>query len=216
MQTIILMGAPGSGKGTAAERLAGATGYRHLSTGDLLREAVKSDSPLGREARGYMESGALVPDPLILSLVREALARDGAEAKVMFDGFPRTQDQARALDAIVAELGGRMVAVFQLNVPEAVIVRRLSGRRVCPACAAVFNVFTSMKPKVEGVCDRCGGPLVQRPDDTEATICNRLEVYKRQSAPLVEYYREQGVLFDIDGEDREGTLASIQAVLAGR
>jgi adenylate kinase len=216
MQTIILMGAPGSGKGTAAERLAGATGYRHLSTGDLLREAVKSDSPLGREARGYMESGALVPDALILSLVRDTLARDGAEAKVMFDGFPRTLDQARALDGIVAELGGRLVAVFQLNVPEDVIVRRLSGRRVCPACKAVFNVFTSMKPKVEGVCDRCGGALVQRPDDTEATVHNRLQVYARQSAPLVEYYRGQGVLFDIDGEDREGTLSSIQAVLAGR
>lgn len=213
MKAIILFGAPGAGKGTAAELLKERTRYRHLSTGDLLRVAVKAGTPLGLEAKGYMEKGALVPDSLILALVREQIANDGKNAQVMFDGFPRTMDQAKALDAMLEAMGGRIDAVFQLQVSQETIVRRLAGRRVCKACAAVYNVHTmpSSKP---GVCDKCGGELFQRPDDNEATVQNRLEVYARQSSPLVEYYRGRGVLFDIDARDRETMVSAIVRALS--
>ncbi len=209
---IVLLGAPGAGKGTVAEILKADSGFLHLSTGDLLRDAVRAASPLGLQAKGFMDRGDLVPDSLIISLVREVLARAKPDARVLFDGFPRTIDQARALDALIAETGGRMQAAFQLVVEDEVVVRRLSGRRVCKACAAVFNVNT-IPPRVEGVCDRCSGPLIQRADDNEATVRNRLAVYQRQSAPLVEYYRAQHLLFDIDARERKTTYDSIQAVL---
>lgn len=209
---IVLLGAPGAGKGTVAEVLKSESGFLHLSTGDLLRDAVRSGSPLGVQAKGFMDRGDLVPDSLIISLVREVLARAKPDARVLFDGFPRTLDQARALDALIAETGGRMQAVFQLVIEDEIVVRRLSGRRVCKACAAVFNVNT-MPPRVEGICDRCGGALIQRADDNEATVRNRLAVYQRQSAPLVEYYRAQHLLFDIDARERKPACDSIQAVL---
>ena len=212
---IVLLGAPGAGKGTAAEVLREQSGFLHLSTGDLLRDAIRSGSALGQEAKGYMERGDLVPDALILSLVRETLARSAPDARVLFDGFPRTIEQARALDALIAETGGRMQAVFQLVADEELVVRRLSGRRICRDCAAVFNVNT-MPPRVEGVCDRCGGALIQRPDDNETTVRNRLAVYVRQSAPLVEYYRRQNLLFDVEALDRDTMISGIQAVLRTR
>ncbi|MBP7276074.1 MAG: adenylate kinase [Kiritimatiellae bacterium] len=212
---IVLLGAPGAGKGTAAEALRDQCGYLHLSTGDLLREAIRSESELGKAAKEYMARGDLVPDALILSLVRDILARSAPDARVLFDGFPRTIEQAVALDALLAETGGRLRAVFQLIADEELVVRRLSGRRICRDCAAVFNVNT-MPPRVEGVCDHCGGTLIQRPDDNEATVRNRLAVYVRQSAPLVEYYRRQELLFDVDARDRDTTLAGIQAVLDPR
>ena len=212
---IVLLGAPGAGKGTAAEVLREQSGFLHLSTGDLLRDAIRSGSALGQEAKGYMERGDLVPDALILSLVRETLSRSAPDARVLFDGFPRTIEQARALDALIAETGGRMQAVFQLVADEELVVRRLSGRRICRDCAAVFNVNT-MPPRVEGVCDRCGGALIQRPDDNETTVRNRLAVYVRQSAPLVEYYRRRNLLFDVEALDRDTMISGIQAVLRTR
>lgn len=212
---IVLLGAPGAGKGTAAEVLREQSGFLHLSTGDLLRDAIRSGSALGQEAKGYMERGDLVPDALILSLVRETLSRSAPDARVLFDGFPRTIEQARALDALIAETGGRMQAVFQLVADEELVVRRLSGRRICRDCAAVFNVNT-MPPRVDGVCDRCGGALIQRPDDNETTVRNRLAVYVRQSAPLVEYYRRRNLLFDVEALDRDTMISGIQAVLRTR
>lgn len=215
MKAIILIGAPGAGKGTAAEALRERTAYRHVSTGDMLREAVKAGSPVGIEARQFMERGALVPDSIILKLVRERLLREGAGAQFMFDGFPRTVDQAAALDRLVEELKGRISAVFSLACPDEMIIRRIAGRRVCRKCAAVFNVNT-MPSRVPGVCDKCGGELWQRPDDTEATVRTRLEVFLRESAPLMDYYRRHGLVFDIDARDRETMLAQILSALKDR
>jgi adenylate kinase len=162
----------------------------------MLREAVKAGSPVGREARGYMEKGELVPDAVILRIVRERIAAGPATARYLFDGFPRTIAQADGLEALLAEFGAQVRAVFRLDVPREVLIDRLAGRRICTACGAVYHV-RNIPTRVEGVCDRCGGPTVQRPDDREATVANRLDVYRKQTESLIAYYRERGVLFDI-------------------
>ncbi|MBR6021635.1 MAG: adenylate kinase [Kiritimatiellae bacterium] len=197
MKTIILLGAPGAGKGTLAENVRDAAGYIHVSTGDMLRAAIRDGSPVGLEAKAYMESGALVPDDVIMRIVKERLAAGDAGAKYMFDGFPRTAPQAQMLDETLAGMGARVDQVFLLDVAPEVIVARLGGRRVCKGCGAVYHV-AHIPPKVEGVCDQCGGELVQRPDDSEATVLNRLDVYNRQTAALVSFYEAKGVLVRID------------------
>jgi adenylate kinase len=156
-----------------------------LSTGDLLRVAVRDGTPLGVQAKGYMNAGELVPDDVILGLVRETL--EGNTAGVIFDGFPRTRPQAQALDALLADLGQPLAAVLVLNVDDEELVKRLSGRRSCTQCGAVFNVY-SEKPRTDGVCDQCGATLVQRDDDSEDTVRRRLQVYQEQTAPLIAYY----------------------------
>lgn len=196
MKSIILMGAPGAGKGTVAEQLKTATGFLHVSTGDMLREAVKAGSPVGLEAKGYMERGELVPDDVILRIVRERMARGPADARYMFDGFPRTLEQARRLDEVLEGFQAKVNAVFQLDVPREVLVDRLAGRRVCRKCGAVYHA-RNIPTRVEGVCDACGGQTYQRPDDSESTVLNRLEVYRKQTETLIEYYRQRGVLFEI-------------------
>lgn len=209
MKTWILLGAPGAGKGTVSVGLARETGARHVSTGDMLREAVKAGTPLGREARGHMERGDLVPDETILKLVRERIEREGAGRTYLFDGFPRTRDQALGLDGLLEGFGARVEAVFRLDVPEPVLVERLAGRRVCRGCGAVYHV-RNIPTRVEGVCDRCGAEVVQRPDDNEETIRNRLAVYERQTVELISLYRERGVLFDIAAAgSQEETLREI-------
>jgi adenylate kinase len=215
MKAIVLLGAPGAGKGTvAAGLLKAGEEYAHVSTGDMLREAVRERRPVGVQAKGYMEKGELVPDEIILELVRERLARDGGRGGYLFDGFPRTLEQARQLDAVLAEFGGRINAVFLLSVPEDVIVDRISGRRICQKCGAVYHV-RNMPPRVEGVCDRCGGAVVQRPDDNETTVRNRLAVYRRQTESVIAFYRERGVLFEIPAAGSpEETVAVIRRRLA--
>ena len=193
---IILLGAPGAGKGTVAALLTGANGWRHVSTGDMLREAVKAGSPVGLQAKAYMEKGELVPDDVILGLVRERLAADG-DVRYLFDGFPRTRAQAEGLDRLLAAFGARVDGVFLLEVPREVLIDRLAGRRVCRQCGAVFHV-RNMPTRVEGVCDRCGGPTYQRPDDNEATVANRLDVYQRQTEELIGFYRARGLLHVVD------------------
>ena len=201
MKLVVLLGAPGSGKGTVAAMLAQAMPYRHLSTGDLLREAVKNDTPLGRVARGYMERGELVPDHLILDLVREVISNRNGDARYVLDGFPRTRAQADGLDRLVGELNGVLQGVVLLVVPREILIDRLSGRRVCRQCGAVYHV-RNMPPKVEGRCDRCGGELYQRADDNEATVANRLDVYQRQTEELIEYYRQRGMLYEVDASGK--------------
>lgn len=214
MKTIILLGAPGSGKGTVAALLVEATGYRHVSTGDMLREAVKAATPVGLEARGYMERGDLVPDSVILGLVRELLERNSRDAKYLFDGFPRTRPQAEGLDRLLEEFGARVDGVFLLDVPREVLIDRISGRRVCRQCGAVYHV-RNMPTRTPGVCDRCGGPTYQRPDDNEATVANRLDVYQRQTAELIGLYRARGLLHDIDAAGaKEATRDQIARVLS--
>ena len=192
---LILLGAPGAGKGTQGALLEERLGMGRIATGDLLREAVRQGTPLGRQAKSFMDAGELVPDDVILGLVREAAAAGDS----VFDGFPRTTAQAEALDALLAEEGQKIDAVVVVDVPDDLLVRRIAGRRSCPACGAVYNVHLQ-PPRVEGVCDRCGSKLTQRADDTEETVHRRLQVYREQTEPLIDYYREQGTpLHTIDG-----------------
>ena len=186
MTVVVLLGPPGVGKGTQAVRLADEIGAAHVSTGDLLRAARRDGTELGRKAQAYMDAGEYVPDALILDLVRDHLDSIG-DVPVFFDGFPRTTAQAEGLDAVLASLERRVDVVAVFSAPAETLVKRLSGRRSCPQCGAVYNVFFS-PPSVEGVCDRCGGELVHRTDDDPATVRRRLEVYEEQTAPLVSFY----------------------------
>ena len=214
MKAIILLGAPGAGKGTLAEGVKTATDYLHVSTGDMLRAAIKAGSATGLEAKAYMEKGELVPDDVILRIVGERLAQGRSDDKYMFDGFPRTLAQARQLDVTLGKLGAAVNQVFLLEVPTPVIVSRLSGRRICKGCGAVYHV-TNIPSKVAGVCDQCGGALYQRPDDSEATVLNRLEVYQRQTASLVDFYEKKGVLVRINaGTNPQAATAELMSKLA--
>lgn len=214
MQAIILLGAPGAGKGTLAEGVRNATDYIHVSTGDMLRAAIKAGSRTGLEAKSFMDKGELVPDSVIMRIVSERLAQGQPTDKYMFDGFPRTLEQARQLDEVLAKLGAAVNQVFLLEVPTPVIVSRLSGRRICKTCGAVYHV-TNIPPKKEGICDQCGGPLYQRPDDEEATVLNRLDVYQRQTASLIDFYDQKGILIRINaGTNPQAATAELLAKLA--
>ncbi|HOE00347.1 MAG TPA: adenylate kinase [Kiritimatiellia bacterium] len=214
MQAIILLGAPGAGKGTLAEGVRNATDYIHVSTGDMLRAAIKAGSQTGLEAKAFMDKGELVPDSVIMRIVSERLAQGQPTDKYMFDGFPRTLEQARQLDEVLAKLGSAVNQVFLLEVPTPVIVSRLSGRRICKTCGAVYHV-TNIPPKKEGICDQCGGPLYQRPDDEEATVLNRLDVYQRQTASLIDFYDQKGILIRINaGTNPQAATAELLAKLA--
>jgi len=195
---LILLGAPGTGKGTQANLLANYLGVVHISTGDMLREAVAKRTPLGQAVEGIMGQGKLVPDELMIQLVSERLQAADCQSGFILDGFPRTLAQAKALDGLLQEQGKAIDLVLMLEVPAAEIVRRLSNRRVCAGCGAVYNLLTDGVAR-SGVCPLCGGQLVQRPDDAEATVRNRLKVYERQTAALRRYYRRQGKLCTIDG-----------------
>ena len=197
MNAIILLGPPGAGKGTLAESLKDKTDFIHVSTGDILRAAIKAESPVGLEAKAFMDKGELVPDSVILGIIKERIAQEADDARFMFDGFPRTQEQAGGLDQLLAEIGGTLLNVVNMSVPDDILVQRLSGRRLCKTCGAVYHVV-NVPPKTEGICDNDGAELYQRPDDNEETVRNRLAVYEDQTAPLISYYREQGLICDVD------------------
>lgn len=199
---LILLGAPGAGKGTQGGLLTERLGLHRLSTGDLLREAVRRGTPLGEQAKTYMTAGELVPDAVILGLVREIMEGrgSGGPGGVVFDGFPRTLAQAEALETLLSDLGQRLDAVILVDVPDEVLVRRISGRRTCSGCGRVYNVFYD-PPADEGVCDACGGTLEERKDDAEETVRRRLTVYREQTAPLVDHYeRGETPFFRVDGD----------------
>ncbi|MBN1268895.1 MAG: nucleoside monophosphate kinase, partial [Kiritimatiellae bacterium] len=182
-------------------------------TGDMLREAVKQGRPVGLEARSYMEKGELVPDDVIIRLVEERLKAGPADGRYLFDGFPRTDQQARLLDELMASAGGRVSHVFLLEVPREILVDRLAGRRICRQCGAVYHV-RNIPPRVDGLCDACGGEIYQRADDCEETVLNRLDVYKKQTASLIDYYDGKGILVRVNGaQERTRTEADIVAVL---
>ncbi len=207
---IIILGPPGSGKGTQANRIADEFGIRHLSTGDILREAVKNNTPLGDKAKGYMDRGELVPDHLMLEMIREEIGKPGEEGWIL-DGFPRTLDQAGGLSEMLEEEGIEIDHVILIEVDPEVIVRRLGKRRVCSECGAVYNL-DNMEPSPEEICRKCGGELIKRPDDREETVRRRLEVYQEQTAPVVEYYRNrQGV----DVVEGSGEIDEIFSRIAG-
>jgi len=191
---LVFLGPPGAGKGTQAKLLSQRMGFLHLSTGDLLREAVKNQTPLGKKAKEYMDRGELVPDELIVQLIEETMPKDG---NVILDGFPRTVNQALALEEMLKGKGEKISKVLFFDVPDEVIIDRLSGRRVCSKCGAVYHVKYN-PPKVEGVCDLCGGSLVQRDDDKEEVVKKRLEVYRKQTQPLIEFYQDRGIIYKLD------------------
>jgi len=195
---IIMLGPPGAGKGTQAKMLVERLGIPQISTGDMLREAVKEGTELGKKAKEFMDAGKLVPDEVVIGIVKERLAQPDCEKGFILDGFPRTIPQAEALDKVLEELGKKIDYVINVAVPNEELITRLTGRRTCRQCGAMYHVVFN-PPKEEGKCDKCGGELYQRDDDKEETIRQRLEVYEAQTAPLIDYYGKKGVLYNIDG-----------------
>ena len=193
---LILLGAPGAGKGTQAEIICQKKIIPTISTGNILREALKSGTEMGLKAKSYMESGQLVPDEILIGIIKDRLSEEDCQNGFILDGFPRTIPQAEALDAMGVEID----AVLDIEVPDEEIVSRMSGRRVCEACGSSYHVLYK-QPKVEGKCDSCGGTLIQRKDDHPDTVKERLEVYHTQTEPLKEYYSNQGKLLVVHGQD---------------
>lgn len=196
---IVLMGPPGAGKGTQAKRIAHKYNIPHISTGDMLREAVTAGNDLGLKVKEIMEKGLLVPDTLMIGLVKERLSRGDAKNGFILDGFPRTVEQAEALDKMLGELDRKIDVVLLVNSSEEVVVNRISSRRVCPKCGKVYNLLT-IKPQIDGLCDVDGSELVQRDDDLPETVRSRYRVYAEKTAPVIDYYSNSEVFFlDIDG-----------------
>ncbi len=195
---LILLGPPGGGKGTQAKRIVEKYGIPQISTGDILRDAVAKGTELGKKAKEYMDRGELVPDEVVIGIVRERLSQPDCEKGFILDGFPRTIKQAEALDEILEEMNRKIDAVIDIEVPDEEIIKRIVYRRTCKNCGAVYNLIYS-PPKEDNKCDKCGGELYQRDDDKEETVKERLRVYKEQTQPLIDYYKNKGVLYTVDG-----------------
>jgi adenylate kinase len=195
---LVLLGAPGAGKGTQAKKLVEKYGLPQISTGDLLRAAVAAGTPLGKEAKSYMDKGELVPDTVVLGMVEERIKQDDCKKGFILDGFPRNVAQAEALDKMLASLNMPLTAALSVDVPFEDLMKRLTGRRTCKACGQMYNIYFT-PPQKEGICDKCGGELFQRGDDKEDTIKKRLEVYNAQTAPLIDYYGKKGILKSVAG-----------------
>jgi len=213
---ILFMGPPGAGKGTQAEKVTAAFGIPHISTGDAFRRAMQEGTPLGRKAKEYVDRGLLVPDDVTNGIVRERLRQADCQNGFLLDGYPRTIAQAEALDGMLAEMGKRLEHVINLKVDRSLLLVRLTGRRICKSCGATYHLSFN-PPRREGVCDRCGGELFQRSDDTEEKVGTRLDEYTNKTAPLLDYYRERGLLREVDGEqDIERVTATIAAIMRGQ
>ena len=195
---IIMLGAPGAGKGTQAKKIAAKYGIPHISTGDIFRANIKNGTELGKKAKTYMDQGLLVPDELVVDLVVDRVSQDDCTKGYVLDGFPRTIPQAEALDKALEAKGQKMDYAIDVDVPDENIVNRMSGRRACLNCGATYHLI-SIPPKVEGICDRCGSEIVLREDDKPETVQKRLKVYHEQTQPLIDYYKNQGILKSVDG-----------------
>ena len=195
---IIMLGAPGAGKGTQAKKIAEKCGIPHISTGDIFRANIKNGTELGKKAKTYMDQGLLVPDELVCDLVVDRIQQDDCKNGFVLDGFPRTIPQAEALDAALEKINEKMDYAIDVDVPDENIVNRMSGRRACLNCGATYHLI-SIPPKVEGICDRCGSEIVLREDDKPETVQKRLKVYHEQTQPLIDYYKNQGILKSVDG-----------------
>ena len=195
---LVLLGAPGAGKGTQAKKIIEKHHVPQISTGDLLRAAVAAGTALGKEAKAVMDKGELVPDSVVLGMVEERIKQDDCKNGYILDGFPRNTKQAEALDAMLGKLNMSLTAALSVDVPLENLMKRLTGRRTCKACGQMYNVYFGA-PKKEGTCDKCGGDLFQRDDDKEETIKKRLDVYTAQTAPLIDYYGKKGILKSVDG-----------------
>jgi adenylate kinase len=214
-QYILLLGPPASGKGTQAARLRDALGLAHVASGDLFRENLKNDTQLGKRARAYMDRGELVPDDITIAMVMNRLARDDCARGAILDGFPRTMPQAEALDAALGARGHSVTIVLNIVVPDAVLVMRVSGRRMCPVCGEAYHIEFS-PPSRPGYCDNDGGVLYQRDDDMPEIVRQRLSVYWQQTSPLIDYYRDRGLLVEVDGQQSISavTCALLAAIAA--
>ena len=211
---IIMLGAPGAGKGTQAKMIAKEYGVPHISTGDIFRANIKNGTELGMEAKKYMDQGLLVPDELTVRILLDRVAQEDCKDGYVLDGFPRTIPQAEVLDQALAKLGDRIDYAINIDVPDENIIRRMSGRRACLTCGATYHI-EHVPPKQEGICDTCGSALVLRDDDKPETVKNRLEVYHRQTQPLIDFYGKKGVLRTVDGtRPMEEVFAAIRAILA--
>ncbi len=213
-KSIILLGPPGGGKGTQAKMMTEKYKIPQVSTGDILREAVKNKTAMGIKAKEYMDAGKLVPDEVVIGIIKDRLAQLDCQAGFILDGFPRTVGQAEALDVMLSDMNKRITHAVSIEVDDAELMKRLTGRRTCKACGAMYHVIFK-PPKKEGACDACGGQLYQRDDDKEATIRNRLDVYQQQTAPLIDYYKGKDLLRPIAGTGKiEDIFSKIESVIA--
>ncbi|MGN7178529.1 adenylate kinase [Paenibacillus sp. FSL R5-0490] len=212
---LVLMGLPGAGKGTQAEKIVQKYGIPHISTGDMFRAAIKDETDLGLKAKSFMDKGELVPDEVTIGIVRERLSKDDCEKGFLLDGFPRTVAQADALENILSDLNKKINFVINIDVDQSILMERLTGRRICKECGATYHLVFN-PPAKDGVCDRCGGELYQRADDNEATVQNRLDVNIKQTKPLLDFYETKGYLRNIDGQqDINKVFSDLDALLGG-
>lgn len=210
---IIMLGAPGAGKGTQAKKIAGKYGIPHISTGDIFRANIKNGTELGKKAKTYMDQGLLVPDELVVDLVVDRVQQEDCVKGYVLDGFPRTIPQAESLDAALAKLGDKVDYAINVEVPDENIINRMGGRRACVGCGATYHVVFNA-PKTENVCDTCGEKLILRDDDKPETVKKRLDVYHEQTQPLIDYYEKAGVLKEVDGTvDMEAVFQAIVQIL---
>ncbi len=211
---IIMLGAPGAGKGTQAEKICEAYNVPHISTGDIFRANIKNGTELGKKAKEYMDQGLLVPDSLVVDLVIDRIHEADCENGYVLDGFPRTIPQAEALDEALAKENESVDYAINVDVPDENIVNRMSGRRACVKCGATYHIKWNA-PKQEGICDNCGSELIQREDDKPETVLNRLDVYHKETQPLIDYYTEKGIVKNVDGtQGLDDVFAAIQAIIA--
>lgn len=195
---LVILGPPGAGKGTQAASIVDTYDVVHISTGDIFRENIKNATELGKKAKSFMDRGELVPDEVVNEIVVDRLKKPDVAGGFLLDGFPRTVNQAVSLDAALEAMGTKLDCVINIRVASELLINRAVGRRVCPSCGRTYHV-TNQKPKVEGICDDDGSELIQRADDTEETVKKRIDVYERQTSPLIDYYKAQGLLLDVDG-----------------
>ena len=212
---LLIIGAPGAGKGTMSDRILDQYHLVHVSTGDMLRAAVKAGTPVGLKAQEYMNKGALVPDEVIHDIIVERFSKDDMEAGFLFDGYPRTENQAIDLDSILKEVNKKIDCVINLNIDDEVLIKRITGRRLCPVCGEIFNIYYKA-PEKEGICDKCGAELIQRKDDNLESLQVRLSEYHKNTQAVIEYYEKTGIVRDINADQtRDEVFADIRNVLEG-
>ncbi|NSL52571.1 adenylate kinase [Calidifontibacillus erzurumensis] len=212
---LVLMGLPGAGKGTQAEKIVAKYKIPHISTGDMFRQAIAEGTELGMKAKSYMDQGALVPDEVTIGIVKDRLSKDDCKNGFLLDGFPRTVPQAEALEVLLSELGREINYVIHIEVDTSKLMERLTGRRICKSCGATYHMVFN-PPKQEGVCDKCGGELYQRSDDNAETVGNRLDVNLKQTQPLLDFYSKKGYLRNINGDqDIDKVFSDIEQLLGG-
>ena len=212
---LLIIGAPGAGKGTVSDRIINDYELVHVSTGDMLREAVKNGTPVGLQAQGYMNRGELVPDEVIHDIIVERLSRDDVDAGFLFDGYPRTKNQAVDLDEILKQLDKKVDCVIDLDIDDEDLIKRITGRRLCPDCGEIYNIYYTPSKK-EGICDKCGGSLIQRKDDNPDSLKVRLEEYHKNTQPVIEYYEEMDIVRHVDASKaKDEVYDDVKDILEG-